>query len=207
MYYSFSSFGSGGCGNGQFNNSNNKVGRGGNRNNTNDADLYPDTSTSINVTLDSIWEYMHPSNKDKTIGVNEITFKFCAKYTCRKTRRMGFYYRTHTTSQYRVGGFNTFATGTEGAEGVVHVLTSGNSSSSNHSPTSDDTAQASNLTSYLVDDLYELIFERSFLSSAVDNGVWIAFFGKEIDESSAGVMSIFATDIMDTPISFDSSDL
>ena len=118
---------------------------------------------------------------------------------------MGFYSRYHTTSHHRTGGSNTTTTGTERAERAIPVPTSDNIPSSNHSSTSDVTAQADNLTSSLVDDPDELIFEGAFLSPAVDDGAWMASLGKEIDESSAGVMSIHATDIMDTLISSDSS--
>ena len=197
--------GRGGRGGRNSNNSNIEVDHSSDTNNTNDDDPNSDTSTSTNVAPASVWKYIHPSDKDQTIEVNGITFKFCAKCTCRKTGRVGFYNRTHTTSQHRGGGSNTTATGTEGAEGVVPVSASGNSPSSNHSPTSDVTAQADNLTSSLVDDPDELIFEGAFLSPAVDDGAWMASLGKETDESSAGVMSIHATDIMDTLISSDSS--
>ena len=47
-----------------------------------------------------------------------------------------------------------------------------NGPSSNHSQTSDDTIQAGNLNSNLVNpDLDEVIFEGSFLSPTVDYGI------------------------------------
>ena len=50
-----------------------------------------------------------------------------------------------------------------------------------------------------------LFFERAFLTPAVDDSAWMIFPGKEIDKPSAGVMSIYVIDIMDTLISSNSS--
>ena len=79
------------------------------------------------------------------------------------------YNRTHTTSRHKTGGSNTTTTRNEG---VVHLSASDNSPVSNHSPESDDTAQAGNLNLNCINlDPDELIIEGLFLSSAVHDGI------------------------------------
>ena len=56
-----------------------------------------------------------------------------------RTGRVVFYSRTYT-NQHRTVGSNITATGTEGAEGVLHVPISDNSPSSNHIPILGDTS-------------------------------------------------------------------
>ena len=161
------------------NDSNIGVDRSSDTNNTNDDDPNSDTSTSTNVAPASVWKYIHPSDKDQTIEVNGITFKFCAKCTCRKTGRVGFYNRTHTTSQHINSGLSKTEDEDEG-----DLLTSNANPFSNHS-------SLGNADSNLVStDPDELVFEGAFLSSMVDDGAWMASVPTEVNELSTAIISI-----------------
>ena len=126
-----------------------------------------DTHATSFVTA-SVWTYIHPSNKDQTIKANRLTIKFCAKYACRKTEKLGFYNRTHTTSQNMIGGSPTTNGANEGELPATDAYLS-----SRYSPTSTETAQSGNIESNLVDPdpkPDELIFKETFVSSVVDGG-------------------------------------
>ena len=70
---------------------------------------------------------------------------------------MGFYHRTHTTSQHIIGG----SPKTNGANEGKSLATDANPSS-NHSPTSVEIAQAGNIASNSDPNPDELIFEGAF---------------------------------------------
>ena len=134
---------------------------------------------------------IHPSNKDQIIEVNGLTFKFCAKCTCRKSGTVGSYNRNHTTSQHITGASLT----TNGTHQGDSPVTDTNSSS-NYSPVSVETAQAENIDSNSDPNPDEIIFEGAFLSLVVDDGTWMASEHTDVDTFSPGIMYIVTTDIV-----------
>ena len=112
---------------------------------------------------------------------------------------MGFYHRTHTTSQHITGGFPTTNGANEGDSATTDEYIY-----SNHRSTSVETVQAGNIDSSLVDpdpNPDELIFEGLFISLVVDDGAWIASVPTGLDEFSPGVMFLVTKDIV-SPVTF-----
>ena len=52
----------------------------------------------------STWKYLKPADENQCIEVNDTRFYWCGKCHCRKTGKVGFYNKTHSTLQHRQGG-------------------------------------------------------------------------------------------------------
>ena len=142
------------------------------------------TNTS-NPPGSNAWKYIKPADEDQKVTMNGMDFFFCGKCRCRRTGKVGFYNRTHSTSQHRAGQGNG---GRNNSSNEAPAATSeSGGDEANLSPVEDATpppddssSKQSHSDNLAADEEVDadpngLKFVGAYLSDIVeDNEVWVA---------------------------------
>ena len=100
------------------------------------------------------WKYIWPHNENQEVTVNGTRFKFCKFCCCRRTRKVGFYVTTHSTSSdqgchFYLDGTTSHGPNDTGTNNSSSFCTSSGPSAGNVTTTTATTMAASTTASVL----------------------------------------------------------
>ena len=144
---------------------------------TNNTSTVPPSSAPA-----SVWKYIWPANHDEVIEVNNKKYYFCKFCVCHTSGKVGFYNRSHTSSNHQAGrgigsrpnnsDSSSSTSSTAASSGTESSDTTNDNAQGNMTPipeSHDDNAETASLAGSQVDpDPNGLEYQGAFLSEDLD---------------------------------------